>query len=128
MFSTILIIGLIAAILVIVIVLIQNPKGGGLASNFSSSTQIFGAQKTSEGVEKLTWIFASVILLVSLVASSYNGAATSKSQGFENSKNQELIEAPAPKTTPAKPATPAPTPAPNPDPTKQGQPLQPPVQ
>jgi preprotein translocase subunit SecG len=95
MLSLILIIGLIAAALMIIIVLIQNPKGGGLASNFSSSNQIFGVKRTSEGVEKLTWIFAVAILVVSLAASSYNGtkskagAATptdSKMEGYINAK------------------------------------------
>ena len=100
MLSIILIIGLIAAILVIVIVLIQNPKGGGLAANFSSSTQIFGAQRTSEGVEKLTWIFAAIIMLVSLVASSYNGVSKSTKTESKDSKLQERIDAPVPKSTP----------------------------
>lgn len=76
--TIILIIGIIAAILTILIVLIQNPKGGGLASNFSAGNQLFGAKQTTEGVEKLTWIFISVILVVSLVASSYNVGSTKK--------------------------------------------------
>ncbi|HEY1045162.1 MAG TPA: preprotein translocase subunit SecG [Bacteroidia bacterium] len=85
MLSFILIIGIIAATLMILIVLIQNPKGGGLAANFSSSNQIFGVKRTSEGVEKLTWLFAIVILAVSLLASTYNG-----SKGTESSKNTEI--------------------------------------
>ena len=111
MLSIILIIGLIAAALIIGIILIQNPKGGGLASNFSSSNQMFGVQRTSEGVEKLTWIFAAVILVVSLVASSYNGASTVGTDKVEakDAKINELINAPAAKgnTTPAAPAAPS---------------------
>jgi preprotein translocase subunit SecG len=111
MLSIILIIGLIAAALIIGIILIQNPKGGGLASNFSSSNQMFGVQRTSEGVEKLTWIFAAVILVVSLVASSYNGATTVGTGKVEakDAKINELINAPAAKgnTTPAAPAAPS---------------------
>jgi len=122
MLSIILIIGLIAAILVIIIVLVQNPKGGGLAANFSSSNQIFGAQRTSEGVEKLTWIFASVILLVSLVASSYNGVSKGgKTESATDSKLEKLIDAPVPKGKPV-PAQPAPTQQPPVDPT-QGTPV-----
>jgi preprotein translocase subunit SecG len=111
MLSIILIIGLIAAALIIGIILIQNPKGGGLASNFSSSNQMFGVQRTSEGVEKLTWIFAAVILVVSLVASSYNGASTVGTGKVEakDAKINELINAPAAKgnTAPTAPAAPA---------------------
>jgi preprotein translocase subunit SecG len=109
MLNIILIIGLIAAALIIGIILIQNPKGGGLASNFSSSNQMFGVQRTSEGVEKLTWIFAAVILVVSLVASSYNGASTVGTGKVEakDAKINELINAPAAKgnATPSAPAT-----------------------
>jgi preprotein translocase subunit SecG len=111
MLSIILIIGLIAAALIIGIILIQNPKGGGLASNFSSSNQMFGVQRTSEGVEKLTWIFAAVILVVSLVASSYNGASTVGTGKVEakDAKINELINAPSAKgnATPAAPAAPS---------------------
>lgn len=104
MLSIILIIGIIAAGLMIAIVLVQNPKGGGLASNFSSSNQIFGVKRTTEGVEKLTWIFAAVILLVSLAASSYNGSVGSDKKGeASDSKLKELMETNAPKggNTPA---------------------------
>jgi preprotein translocase subunit SecG len=95
MLSLILIIGLIAAALMITIVLVQNPKGGGLASNFSSSNQIFGVRRTTEGVEKLTWIFAAIILFVSLAASSYNG--TKGKEGAADSKLEKYIDAKAPK-------------------------------
>lgn len=106
MLNIILIIGIIAAVLMIVIVSIQNPKGGGLASNFSSSNQVFGVQRTSEGVEKLTWIFAATILFVSLAASSYNGQTSSKGGGevSQDPKMKELMDAPAQKGSPA-PAT-----------------------
>ena len=104
MLNIILIIGIIVAALMIIIVLIQNPKGGGLASNFSSSNQLFGVQRTTEGVEKMTWIFAALILFVSLVDSSYNSAPSEKgSATAKDDKMQEIIDAPpaksAPKTT-----------------------------
>jgi preprotein translocase subunit SecG len=120
MLSIILIIGFIAAVLVIGIVWIQNPKGGGLASNFSSGTKVFGAQRASEGVEKLTWIFAAIILLVSLAASSYNGVSTTKgkAESTKDSKFDELIEAKPSKSNTVTPPAPAPTPQPSPDPTR----------
>lgn len=93
MLSLVLIVGLVAAVLMIVIVLIQNPKGGGLAANFSSSNQIFGVKRTTEGVEKLTWIFALIILLVSLSSSYYNGAPVGKSVNSEDDKLKEMIDA-----------------------------------
>jgi preprotein translocase subunit SecG len=49
------------------IVLIQNPKGGGLTSNFSSSSQLMGVQKTGDFLEKGTWILAISLMVLSLV-------------------------------------------------------------
>lgn len=45
----------LASLLMIFIVLIQESKGGGLASNFSSTNSIMGVRKTTDLVEKLTW-------------------------------------------------------------------------
>ncbi len=68
----ILIIGIIASVLLMLIILIQNPKGGGLASNFSQGNQIFGVEKTTNVVEKITWGGALLLVLISLIAASYN--------------------------------------------------------
>ncbi len=59
----------IAGILLILIVLVQNSKGGGLASNFSSSNQIMGVRKTADFLEKATWTLAILILVFSIVGS-----------------------------------------------------------
>lgn len=53
--TAILIIGIVIAIIWILVILIQNPKGGGLASNFSQGNQIFGVERTTDVVEKITW-------------------------------------------------------------------------
>jgi len=49
------------------VVLIQNSKGGGLASNFASSNQIMGVRKTTDVLEKATWGLASFIMMLCLV-------------------------------------------------------------
>ncbi len=59
----------IAGILLILIVLVQNSKGGGLASNFSSSNQIMGVRKTADFLEKATWTLAILILVLSIAGS-----------------------------------------------------------
>ena len=58
------IIALIAFMLICVI-LIQNPKGGGLDSTFGSAgNQMFGAAKSTDFIEKLTWyLFAALVIL-----------------------------------------------------------------
>jgi len=58
----------ITCILTILIVLVQNSKGGGLASNFASSNQIMGVRKTSDFLEKATWTLGAVLIIFSLVA------------------------------------------------------------
>ncbi len=60
---------LIAAIFLILIVLVQNSKGGGLASNFQSSNQFMGVRRTADFLEKSTWTLATVLLALSVLAS-----------------------------------------------------------
>ena len=59
----------IACVLLILVVLVQNSKGGGLAANFSSSNQIMGVRKTTDFLEKFTWILAGALLVLSIGAS-----------------------------------------------------------
>lgn len=60
----------LAAILMCLVVLIQNSKGGGLASSFAASNQIMGVRKTTDFIEKLTWGLAAFMVVMS-VAISY---------------------------------------------------------
>lgn len=57
----------IASILLIALVFVQNPKGGGLSSDFGAATQIGGIQKTNDLVDKATWSLAAIIAVVSIV-------------------------------------------------------------
>jgi len=59
---------IIASILLTLIVLVQNSKGGGLASNFSSSNQVMGVRKTADFLEKATWTLAISLVVLCLVA------------------------------------------------------------
>lgn len=58
----------IAAILITLFVLVQNSKGGGLASGFASGNQVMGAPKTADFLEKTTWGLIAVIALLSVFA------------------------------------------------------------
>ena len=69
-----LLIGLIvlAALLMCFVVLIQNSKGGGLASSFASSNQIMGVRKTTDFIEKLTCLpLILFLLLIQILLSSW---------------------------------------------------------
>ena len=58
----------IVCVLLILVVLVQNSKGGGLASNFASSNQFMGVRKTADFLEKTTWTLAVALLVLSLVS------------------------------------------------------------
>ncbi|MEG1616573.1 MAG: preprotein translocase subunit SecG [Bacteroidales bacterium] len=69
LFITILI--LIVSVFLVLIVLVQNSKGGGLSSGFSSSNQIMGAPKTADFLEKATWSLAGALLVLSILAAAF---------------------------------------------------------
>ena len=58
----------LAALLMCFVVLIQNSKGGGLASSFAASNQIMGVRKTTDFIEKLTWGLAAFMVVISIFA------------------------------------------------------------
>lgn len=68
MYLPLIVLIVIVAVLMCGIVLIQNSKGGGLASSFASSNQIMGVRKTTDFLEKATWTLAIVIALLSVAA------------------------------------------------------------
>jgi len=71
MYFLITVLVVLAAVFMILIVLVQNSKGGGLASGFSSSNQIMGVRKTTDFLEKATWGLAGAILLLSITSAAF---------------------------------------------------------
>src|SRR5215212_9206160 len=63
---------IIAAVILGFIVLVQNPKGGGLSGNIAGfSNQFMGVKQTTDVLEKGTWMFAGVIALLCLVSTFF---------------------------------------------------------
>jgi len=58
---------LLASVLLIFIVFIQNPKGGGLSSDFGAAQQLGGVQKTNDFIDKATWSLAGTIAVLSII-------------------------------------------------------------
>ena len=89
----------IVSLLLMGIVLIQNSKGGGLASGFSSSNQIVGVQKTTDFLEKGTWGLAIALLALCLVSTMTISNTTSTAvQTAQESEIEDImpnIQAPA---------------------------------
>ena len=82
LFTILIIIAVIAAILLGLVILIQNPKGGGLSGSFGgAANQIFGVKRTTDDVERITWGLVIVVFVICL------GAAAIKPSGAAEETN-----------------------------------------
>jgi len=106
----------LVALLMIGIVLIQESKGGGLASNFSSSNAIMGVRKTTDFIEKATWSLAAAMVVLSVICAYVAPSATTEQSVLEKAATE--TQTTNPNTTPgfgasqqAAPATGTTTPA-----------------
>ena len=68
MYTFIVILILVVCVLLALVVLVQNSKGGGLAANFSAPTQVLGARQSADFIEKATWWLAAILVVLCLAA------------------------------------------------------------
>ena len=68
MYTFLVVLILIVCVLLAIVVLVQNSKGGGLAANFSAPNQIMGVRRTADFLEKATWWLAIILVVLSLAA------------------------------------------------------------
>lgn len=83
MFTLIIALIILASLLMVGIVLIQESKGGGLASSFSSSNQIMGVRKTTDFLEKATWGLAIAMVVLSVISSAFVTSSTNAEDPIE---------------------------------------------
>lgn len=76
MASLIIVLIVIIALLMGIVVLMQNPKGGGLAVGFQGATQVGGVQRTADFLEKATWYLAIALFVLSLISARYYASST----------------------------------------------------
>jgi preprotein translocase subunit SecG len=63
---------IVACVVLSLIVLVQNPKGGGLAGNIAGfSNQFMGVKQTTDVLEKGTWIFAALIAVLCITSAFF---------------------------------------------------------
>lgn len=62
---------MLAAVALVFIVLVQNSKGGGLASGFSSTNNIMGVRKTTDVLEKSTWWLSGIVMVLCIVSTVF---------------------------------------------------------
>ena len=110
MLIAIVILAIIACVLLIAVVLIQNPKGGGLSSSFGGmSNQVMGVQRTTDFLEKSTWTLMGVIAVFSIFSLFFLGkpekaTADKPKSAFEGTD----LKTPMPQSAPAAPQQQAP--------------------
>ena len=105
LFTVLTILVLIASVLVTLIVLLQNGKGGGLASNFVAGNQTFGVRQTTDILEKITWGLVAFIFVISIVTTF-----TLSNSAKEIDLTEKIeVEAPAPEFPAALPEAAAPS-------------------
>ena len=102
---------IIASIILGMIVLIQNPKGGGLSGTFGGvGNQLMGVKQTTDVLEKGTWIFAAIVGILCLISPAFvpKDGATNKGNDLLNNistvPQQKTAPAPAPANTATMPA------------------------
>lgn len=96
MYTVISILIIIASILLTLVVLVQNSKGGGLAANFASGNQTFGVRQTADFLEKTTWTLAIVILVLCVAATAFISTGSDSA----DSAVQQRLEQTAPQVQP----------------------------
>lgn len=79
------------AVLLVLVILAQNAKGGGLTSQFggSSASNIIGVKKTGDLLEKLTWGFIVAIMILALTSSVISNSAQGPSNGLLDKASEQ---------------------------------------
>jgi preprotein translocase subunit SecG len=88
-FSIFLVLITIVCFLLIVVIMVQNPKGGGLSSTIGGSQMLGGVQKTTDFLDKSTWTLATILIALILLSSlSFTGTLSDMdSKIIDNTEN-----------------------------------------
>lgn len=90
MYTLVSVIIMLVCVLLVLVVLVQNSKGGGLAANFQSSNAMMGVRKTADFLEKATWTLAAALMVMSVLASTFIPKEhTEKESRIETIENTE---------------------------------------
>ena len=89
LYSICIVLSLVASIILILAVLVQNPKSG-MAANFGAANQVMGVRESANILEKTTWTLAGLIVVLSLVATiSMEGNVSTASNSLQ--KDAEVL-------------------------------------
>lgn len=103
---------ILASVILGLIILIQNPKGGGLSGNIAGfSTQFMGVKQTTDVLEKGTWLFCGIIVVLCLASTFFIAKGPAGSQklpnvgGTSNTTQQPVNTQQLPATQPTTPGS-----------------------
>lgn len=96
---------LFLSILLVIVILAQNSKGGGLSSQFggSGASNIIGVKKTGDLLEKLTWGFIVAIMVLALVTNFVAPTSTGTGNDIYQKAGEQGAPAGVPGLLPAVP-------------------------
>lgn len=86
----ILILAVVVCLLLALIILVQNPKGGGLATGFSGTASVGGVQKTADFLEKSTWYLVVALFVLCLLSAKFS--TTTVISGGDEDKTEQTQE------------------------------------
>lgn len=100
-----LILVILASVIMAFFILVQNPKGGGLAGNIAGfSTQFMGVKQTTDVLEKGTWVLAVAIALLSIFSAVFISGPSSGREPNLRPTSTQTAPANAPASVPQSPA------------------------
>ena len=95
MYNLFVILVVISSIFMCLIVLIQESKGGGLASGFASGNQVMGVRKTTDVIEKATWVLAAAMVVFSVISVYMLPSASADASVMEGVAIEQQTTAPS---------------------------------
>lgn len=96
---------MVICVFLIITVLVQNSKGGGLSQQFAGQQQIMGVRKTTDFLERSTWVLATSVMIFSFIAVALIPSRTNTNAG--GSELEQLLQ--NQQQAPAAPAFPTPS-------------------
>lgn len=94
-FTVFLVLITIVCFLLVVVIMVQNPKGGGLSSSFGSAgVQIGGGvKKTTDFLDKSTWVLGIILIVLILLSSlAFTGSTSGSFKTYDESSAPASVE------------------------------------
>ena len=106
-FTIFLVLITIVCFLLIVVIMVQNPKGGGLSSTLGGAQSLGGVQKTTDFLDKSTWTLAGFLIILILASSiSFSGALSDNDSKIIDKTSTSAPKSDATNATPAQETAP----------------------